>query len=340
MLEKYYKSIFYSILLHTIIVALVIGASYLSPVTSFLKPNSEKIEIEIKDTRNLIPKQQNFDKLKQIVRSHQVPDDLIVPPKDLNKNEPSFLSDQTRRVKEQMKSAYIGKTSNSTSARQADNNNNNKQPSPEKTKDNHQKNSNNDNKNVAKDTRPAQTVDISKNKTEDADVLVNNKKNELILPPLNIPKTSEFKFQNNSDSGTRAGEMLPQSVKVGTFTALNTDRYMFYSFYERIDNQIRYPWETMVWKVFDRTPKNVWEKKLRPYRTDVEIWLKPNGQFHSAHVMKESGVLGFDEAATQVFEQSKIFPNPPKEMVEDDGFIHLRYSFFVHTDIAKEMADR
>lgn len=38
------------------------------------------------------------------------------------------------------------------------------------------------------------------------------------------------------------GEQLPQDIQIGDFTALNTDRFVYYTFYARIEEQIRHRW--------------------------------------------------------------------------------------------------
>ena len=67
----------------------------------------------------------------------------------------------------------------------------------------------------------------------------------------------------------------------------------------------------------------------RNWVTGIDIWITPDGRFHSAHIMKESGIKKFDTAAAAAFREAGMFPNPPQEMVEDDGYIHLKYSFNV-----------
>ena len=39
---------------------------------------------------------------------------------------------------------------------------------------------------------------------------------------------------------------MPKEITVGSFTALNTDRYLYYSFYARIEELIRFRWESAV----------------------------------------------------------------------------------------------
>lgn len=134
-----------------------------------------------------------------------------------------------------------------------------------------------------------------------------------------------------SDAGVSTiGESLPNEVTIGSFTALNTDRYLYYSFYARIEDLIRYRWESAVQRTIDSTPPSQFNNVRNSWVTNLEIWLKSNGEYHSAHLMKESGIKGFDQAAVQAFIQARLFPNPPKEMVESDGLIKLKYVFRVY----------
>lgn len=129
------------------------------------------------------------------------------------------------------------------------------------------------------------------------------------------------------------GEALPQEVKVGSFTALNTDRHLFYSFYARVEEKIRGTWEDQVYKTMRQTPAEKLQANVRSrWVTHLEVLVKPNGRLAKILTMKESGLTGFDQSAIQAFIQADYFPNPPKEMIQEDGFIHMKYSFTVHTD--------
>ena len=126
------------------------------------------------------------------------------------------------------------------------------------------------------------------------------------------------------------GETLPKEVSIGSFTALNTNRYLYYSFFARIEELIRFRWESGVQRSIDSTPPSTFNSRTNSWVTNLEIWIKPNGEYHSAHLMKESGFRGFDQAAVQAFIQAGVFPNPPKEMIESDGLIKLKYTFRVY----------
>ena len=126
------------------------------------------------------------------------------------------------------------------------------------------------------------------------------------------------------------GESLPEDVKIGSFTALNTDRYLFYTFYARVEEMIRFRWESRVQQIIQSMPPPIMmQTSNRNWVTQVEFLLDRRGNLQKALLMKGSGVTAFDTAAIMAFKEARIFPNPPQEMIQDDGYIHLKYSFTV-----------
>ena len=59
------------------------------------------------------------------------------------------------------------------------------------------------------------------------------------------------------------------------------------------------------------------------------ILLKPNGEFHRAEIHSSSGIKKLDMTSALAFQDARIFPNPPQEMIRPDGFIHISASFTV-----------
>lgn len=139
--------------------------------------------------------------------------------------------------------------------------------------------------------------------------------------------------QNTARSRSTIGESLPEDVKIGSFTSLNTDRYLFYSFYSRVEEKIRDNWEDSVINALRRTPKEKLEANFKyKWITSLEALVYPDGRLLKILLLKPSGLPALDEAAIQSFIRADYFPNPPREMVQDDGLIHLNYSFTVHAD--------
>lgn len=124
---------------------------------------------------------------------------------------------------------------------------------------------------------------------------------------------------------------LPDNIAVGSFTALNTDRNVYYTFYARLEDMIYLRWADLIKKAVDTYPTDFKRRKLvgRSWKTDVVILLRPNGEFHQAQIHTPSGIEMFDISPALAFQDARIFPNPPPEMVRSDGFIHISYSFVV-----------
>lgn len=134
-----------------------------------------------------------------------------------------------------------------------------------------------------------------------------------------------------SDGMSTIGEAMPKDMKVGAFTALNSDRYLFYTFYARMEELIRFRWESRVQNAIDSfDPQTLSFSGNRNWVTQVEFLLDKNGYLKSAVIMKESGIVAFDLAAINAFRDARVFPNPPPEMVQEDGFIRIKFGFTVN----------
>ncbi len=146
-----------------------------------------------------------------------------------------------------------------------------------------------------------------------------------------IAKNLKTYAQSVENTPSTIGETLPQDVSIGNFTALNTDRYVYYSFYSRIEELVRFRWESRVRQAVDSFDRSyiLGVVGRRSWITSVDIWLTRDGRYHSSHILKESGISRFDQAAVMAFKDAGMFPNPPQGIVEADGFIHLKYSFTV-----------
>lgn len=118
-------------------------------------------------------------------------------------------------------------------------------------------------------------------------------------------------------------------IKYGNFTALNTNRNQFFSFYERIDEQIRIRWyeniEQQIANLQALKPNHRFPK--REWLSQIELILNPKGEIINSYVSRSSGEAHWDMAAMQALKNSAPFINPPEEMIESDGNIRLKYSF-------------
>lgn len=258
-------------------------------VPHFQTPEPEVIEVVLTPEQEILRALAPKD--RTVVRQALVPEKQKLPEDDTLAR---FLSEQTQRVKEETQAARSGMTQNRSNQEGAAASQKPapQAPTPPKT-----------DKTEETDKDGYRTVDISKELAE---------------------------MRRMNDGFSSVGESLPTDVKVGSFTALNTDRYLFYTFYARVEELIRFRWESRVQQAidnFDRiTRMNAGD---RDWVTQAEFILDKQGVLKQALIMKSSGVKSFDLAAVNAFKEARIFPNPPQEMVKEDGHIHLIFSFTV-----------
>jgi len=127
------------------------------------------------------------------------------------------------------------------------------------------------------------------------------------------------------------GTALPTEIEIGSFTALNTDKFTYYSFFERIEDKIRYLWESEVRSALTRIsgqeisryPKNIAVSNL-------EIILTREGNVEKILLLRSCGLPLLDEAPAKAFWGAKNFMNPPAGLIDPDGKIRLRYQFLVY----------
>ncbi len=159
------------------------------------------------------------------------------------------------------------------------------------------------------------------------------KRNEKTSPPQDdskpmiFPQVGGFGPQRGSST---LGETLPQDIRIGEFTALNTDRFTYYTFFARMEEVFRPRWINYVKAAvytYQQTQRRTREEE---FVTQVELLLDKNGNFVRGILHKGSGNEALDLAPVRAFRDAIKFPNPPQEMIKDDSYIHLDYQFTVH----------
>jgi hypothetical protein len=146
--------------------------------------------------------------------------------------------------------------------------------------------------------------------------------------PLELPN-----FMGAEKGTSKIGDDLPSDMKVGDFTALNTDRNLYYTFYSRLESAIRPPWVRYV-----RASLYAYQTgalKLNgneKWTTKAEFLLDKDGNFVKGIIHDGSSIASLDLASIRAFRDAKQFPHPPPEMVREDGFIHLMFQFSVYVD--------
>lgn len=148
---------------------------------------------------------------------------------------------------------------------------------------------------------------------------------------IRLPSLSPDHQPNNQEKGiSTLSDDISDDVKVGSITALNTDQYLYYSFFSRSGELLYNEWAPRVQNVLENPPSQLKSSIHDRFTSVIEVWFKPNGEFHSAHLLKYSGIDLFDQIALDSFKKVKMFPNPPKERIEKDGLIRFKWQLSVH----------
>ncbi len=161
----------------------------------------------------------------------------------------------------------------------------------------------------------------------------------ITAPMGTIPDSDFNNSHSNNSNGLHSNQLLGEStilddipeVRAGGFTALNTNQFIFYTFYSRINEQIGNRWVENIQNILYRTPNYIlkeWANKDQV--TQVEILLTPQGKFVKAIIFHHADNRVIDDAAVSAFRRAAPFTNPPSGLVSRDGYIHLLYSFHVY----------
>lgn len=131
-------------------------------------------------------------------------------------------------------------------------------------------------------------------------------------------------------SDSTIAEYIPD-VKQGGFTSLNTDQFMYYTFYARINEQIRNRWVGNLRAFADSAgPVELNRLSSREQITELEVLLDQDGNYLKTIIHRKSESRGLDAAAALAIQNAAPFLNPPSEIAQEDGLIHLYYQFHVH----------
>ncbi len=123
------------------------------------------------------------------------------------------------------------------------------------------------------------------------------------------------------------GENLPKDIKIGSWTSLNTERYLFYTFFARVEERVRFHWERAVREAAEYiAPQKLYNHE---WTTEIEVILNHLGHFERVVLHKKSGIDPFDLAAVNAFRIGSPYLNPPKELLQSDNRYHLKYSITV-----------
>jgi TonB family protein len=141
--------------------------------------------------------------------------------------------------------------------------------------------------------------------------------------PSLIPSDKQL-MRSISGGGGGTNDYL-KDVDEGDETALNSKKWKFASFFNRVKRGVAEHWRPDI-EYRRRDPSgNVYG--LRDRVTVLRVSLKPDGSLANVIVEQPCGVDFLDDEAIAAFRAAQPFPNPPRQLVEENGLIQFRFAF-------------
>jgi TonB family protein len=175
-------------------------------------------------------------------------------------------------------------------------------------------------------TVPSSTkASLTKKEKVESESLKSLSKFGLKLP--NPKSLSEREKDSEWRSGSPAQDYLdglPESDR----TALNTQEFKYYGYYQRIRVQLDRAWVPILRSklvVFLRSGRYL--NSSVDHNTRVLVILNDQGAIKKVQIVDESGIQDLDDAAIRAFHQAGPFPNPPRDMVDLNKEVKIPWNF-------------
>jgi len=154
-------------------------------------------------------------------------------------------------------------------------------------------------------------------------------------PPIKLADLTQTLVQKSpppseetspSDETSKSSESL-EKVQEGPMTSLNTERFVYYTFFSRIEERVRPIWERNLGDTQRRfQPAEVRRMINHTFITGIEVLLDEKGNYLGTHLIESCGIQAIDQAAIAAFQEAHSFPNPPTALIKEDGKIHLLFN--------------
>ena len=125
----------------------------------------------------------------------------------------------------------------------------------------------------------------------------------------------------------RSPHYLSDKIEKGDQTLLNTDKVLYASFINRIAEEVYQPWVGFIGDALKNI--NGVGRKIdnNTYVTKLNVVMNKEGEVTGIRILSSCGIPVIDEAPKKAFWNTEPFPNPPSQLVEEDGYIRLVYEF-------------
>jgi hypothetical protein len=117
-------------------------------------------------------------------------------------------------------------------------------------------------------------------------------------------------------------------VEEGTQSILNSERFRFASFFNRMRDLLEQHWDPNAVMARVDADGHVYGRRTR--KTLLHVKLTPKGAIEKIDVTRDSGIVELDKEAIRAFHQAAPFVNPPPQMVDaSTGLIEFDFMFIL-----------
>jgi protein TonB len=157
------------------------------------------------------------------------------------------------------------------------------------------------------------------------------------ISPKNQAKNKVEYNQQRNWAQSQMGEVMKggqyiAGMKEGEVSALNTKEFVFYSYFERVRQQLDQAWQPLLrLNVLRLTKAGRHLASNADYTTRTLVTLNQKGEILRVQLLEESGTFDLDQAALDALNKAGPYPNPPKGLVDSTGSVEIRWDFILRT---------
>lgn len=151
-----------------------------------------------------------------------------------------------------------------------------------------------------------------------------------------LPATSPGNILHNIQAlagNPGSDDYLPQVLDEGDTNLLNTRKFRYWDFFQRVKERVRTEWNpARVWRSRDPTGKRY---GVRDRLTVVRVTLDPDGGLKAIRVAQRSGLSFLDDEARRAFTAAGPYPNPPRGLQNGNGEVEFKFGFMFEISSAR-----
>lgn len=159
-------------------------------------------------------------------------------------------------------------------------------------------------------------------------------KNTIKEDQLKSVETSEYNTESASESQT---DDHLKDVEMGIKTVLSTQQFKYYNYYTKIKEKVKKNWDLLLKTKFTKKYKSSLsvDREIAvatDNTTQVAVTLNNLGEVEQVYVSKSSGNDQADELAILAFRNASPFEAPPKDLVDSQSQIKMRWDLVLETE--------